>query len=1150
MSNQSLILKASGIHTNNNYYSSVPSGSLEEASNVVIDRSEVVEPRRGFGLYGLEVDSSRTKQILSYKDAVIKHYGSNLKFDSNNAGDFIDFTGDSVDEVSSGVRIKSVEMNGNLYLTTATGIKKISAVTASDFLTTGVTKAGGVKAVDLNANTNYSSFGFLEPNSKVAYRLVFGKKDVNENLILGSPSARVEVWNISSTASCVTSITFTLPSEIDDTYFYQIYRTALSTETFPTEPLGAGDEMYLVIEDNLTSADVTAGSVSITDSTPNEFRGALLYTNPVSGEGIAQANEAPPFAKDIATYKNFLFYANTKTVQRLNSAFLTINGITGGGISNFKILDGVTTETYTFQGTYETETINYNGVASESDFYNASSGTAKYFTLSSANDERKYCVWFYKTAFDLEPTLSGYINIKVTIAGATQDAHMLAAEAALNSATDDFNLSITDTTTNILTAECANNGSVATVLASNITGMVTSKDGLGTGQDIPGLKIFLPRTTGANAPSVSLALEQIAKSLVTVVNANTNIVNAYYASDFDQIPGQIYFEQQATTGPAFYLNSNIGTVFNPTVPATGTSVISTNEVKPNRLYYSKNQQPEAVPLVNYIDIGPKDREIKRILGLRDSLFILKEDGIYRLSGEDSTSFVVTPFDFSTQVLAGDTAVILNNQIYALSTQGVIVITDTGVSVISRPIENQLLRIIREGSNYKTASFGISYESDRSYLLFTTTTLNDTVATQCFRYNTFTNTWTKWDLSKTCGLVNFRDDKLYLGAADVNYIEQERKSLTRTDHADRNFTVELSLDGISTTGIKLSTLAGISVGDTLIQRQYLTISQFNRVLRKMDIDVFILDNFWYDTLHMVNGDNPRQHLVDLAELIDATFGFDTYKPLIDDYTYSATNISVADQTVITLGTHDIKPNRYVAIIGSNSTPNINGTHKVIAVTPTTITIDKRVTVAGTTATVQTLVNDPRDIQTCFNLIVDALNADSGVFYSNYMLSEGYLDLEQTVSALNTATNSIVTTYAQPFLFGEGQIYKAFTSYIIYNPQFFGDPSVEKQVSQSTFMFENTNFGLVTASYKSDKSLLLSPVNFIAAGNGDFGQFAFGEINWGGVAPPIPIRTYVPADKQRCRFLGVKFSHKVALQKYALLGISLTYRPYTNGVRAYK
>ena len=47
---QTVVLKASGLHTNNNYYNA-PQGSLSEAVNVVCDRTDVIEPRRGLVQY-------------------------------------------------------------------------------------------------------------------------------------------------------------------------------------------------------------------------------------------------------------------------------------------------------------------------------------------------------------------------------------------------------------------------------------------------------------------------------------------------------------------------------------------------------------------------------------------------------------------------------------------------------------------------------------------------------------------------------------------------------------------------------------------------------------------------------------------------------------------------------------------------------------------------------------------------------------------------------------------------------------------------------------------------------------------------------------------------------------------------------------------
>ena len=78
---------------------------------------------------------------------------------------------------------------------------------------------------------------------------------------------------------------------------------------------------------------------------------------------------------------------------------------------------------------------------------------------------------------------------------------------------------------------------------------------------------------------------------------------------------------------------------NVTVPGTtgglstlANTLTATNLSKPNRIYYSKILQPEAVPLVNFIDVGAQDQPILRIFPIRDSLFVYKSDGLYRISG--------------------------------------------------------------------------------------------------------------------------------------------------------------------------------------------------------------------------------------------------------------------------------------------------------------------------------------------------------------------------------------------------------------------------------------------------------------------------------------------------------------------------------------
>lgn len=1162
---QNVILKNSGLHTFVNALSEVPSGSSLEALNTVIDRNSVVEQRRGFSQYGSTFGSlgaDTAKQLINYKDVIVRHVLSKLQFDADANGDFRDVVdnGEIIEEIKVGLRLKSIEANGNLYLATKDGIKKISARNSLDLLSQGITDAGGVKALDVGVTLNFTELGFLEPNSKVAYRVVFGYKDLNENLILGVPSASTQIYNPSAT-SCFTDLTFSLPNKLTNQYFYQIYRTALATSDNPmVEPGDPGDEMNLVFEENITDADLLLGSISVSDITPEDFRrtGTLLYTNPVSGEGITQANEPPPFATDISVYKGYTFYGNTSTVQRSNFSVLTVEGITSN-VDTFSISDnGAITTTYTFQGSIETFLADYTG-STPANYFNASPGTAKYFTIASANDERLYYVWYYQSVNDNDPildpgtNLNGYVGIKVTILNTDTLAQIRDKTGlAIEAATDDFNVTVSTVADTVIIA-CSNNGPVATIPTENITNFVITSDNLGTGEDIPANKIFLPRIpVGAeNGPTVSQQLEQLAKSLIRVVNAQDAIATGYYQSSFLSVPGQMLLEGRETVGPIFYLFSTVGVNFTPTLPMsmmTNNPVFSTNEVRPNRVMFSKFQQPEAVPLANFIDIGPKDRAINRIIALRDSLFILKEDGIYRLSG-DIAPFSLSPFDFSVQVLAPDTAVVLNNQIYALSTQGVIVITDTGVSVISRPIENKLLEISRDGYAYKTIAFGVSYESDRAYHLWLPTIQADTFATQCFRYNTFTNTWTRWDKNGTCGIVNFGDNKLYLGSGDLNQVEKERKSLTRIDHSDREFEKDIILDGVLDKRIEIDSISNVTVGDVLYQKQFLTIDQYNRLLEKLDDDEFTTDKTYIQDLFLTPGSDIRSAIENLAIKLDADpdLALITYSSLVGDYSHNILSIVPSGlNTIINLTTpHVIKVGRYVEFNNTNTFPNLAKRYRVNAVTATSITIAQTlnfVLVPLMTPTVKTDVASFEDAQGCYNLISNQLNTDNGLDYTNYPMSNGFVEHEIIIKGINRQQRELVVEQNQKFLFGDCIVYNAINTVTIYNPQFFGDVSMDKQVREGTAIFENDNFSTFNISYASDKFPSFIDTIFNRPGIGDFGQFIYGATNWGGIAAPIPLRTYVPLEKQRCRFITVKLQHRVAREKYSLFGFSLLFRPY--------
>lgn len=810
------LITAKGLITFSNELS-VPEGALVKANNVNIDERGVITPRRGFADYGTSIstEDTRLNQIMEYKDRLIRHYGSILEFD-NGSGTFTSFSG-TYTEIEDGFRLKYQEAQGNLYFTSDSGIKKISETSAANITASSIEDSGAVKAYDIEGTGVINATGFLTTESKVAYRVVFGKKDNNGNLLLGSPSARFVVTNSSAVDNNVVDLEITLVSELTTEYFYQVYRTGVVqiSGSLTLNDIDPGDEMNLVIENPITSSDLSAGTITIQDITPEDFResGALLYTNEITGEGILQSNEPPPIAKDIELFRNTMFYANTKTIHQLSINMISISNITAGTTKIF-IGNSTSTRTYSFENA-ENVANQEIGLSSSPSIGVSIDETARSMVKVINRDPSGIVYARYLSGPN---DLPGIIQLESR--NLTDDNFYIGINDS--SASGDFNPQLPVSKTINSISFSAGSGSPALINST--------AHGFTTGDSV---FVYSPDTT----PAFS--------GLYTATVSNVN--------EFT-VPVNITGEDLAGTNAI---------LFQPTGETS-----SDNLEFSNRLYFSKTGQADAVPSVNYLSIGPEDEPIERIIALRDNLFVLKTDGVYIVDGVTSPNFSSRLLDNSTNIIAPDSGVVLNNQIYCLTTQGIATVTETGVSILSRPIENLILGITNSRYNFRLPSFGVSYESDRSYILWLPTETDDTIATQCYRYNTFERAWTRWDVQATCGLVNSATDKLYLGAGDRNYILEERKLDSRTDHSDRNITKSLGTSAISETLVELNSLVDVSIGDVLVQEQYITLTIYNRLLKKLDIDPGLDDTDYENTLLMSPGDNITDKMNSLNTKIDA------------------------------------------------------------------------------------------------------------------------------------------------------------------------------------------------------------------------------------------------------------------------------------------
>lgn len=730
---QKLELQLRGLFTAPNNLSGVPPGALETADNVVIIAKSLIDSRRGQTQYGdpLTIGSDQVNKLFNYASSLIVNYADKMAYDSG-SGNWMDYSG-TYSAPSSDFKMRSLEALKNFYFTTNKGIYKIDAIDGTP-VPSGAPKALG------GTGTTHGTGGFLLENSAVAYRLVWGYRDANQNLILGAPSQRLIVINPGgSGVDTDVELTFLIPDTVTADYFYQIYRST-GTATDADEP---SDELQLVIQASPSGGEIASHSFTLVDSTPYSLMRATLYTSP-SQEGIANSNYQPPLAADMDVFKTCAFYANVKQKQTLSIALIAVDLPSIG----YSVDASVDTHTSTL--------------------------------LNSITDTSVLRVGMRAVGTGIQA------NSVITVINSPNSVTLDKATTATATVSVEFQ--------DRFTLGGVNYWAGTTQTVATNTFLV----------DISG-------TPGTN-------VNETAINLVELINtsASNSTIYAYYVSSLNDLPGQILFEERAIGGAVFYATSTAGASFSPTLPTSGTTIASDNEVKQNRAYVSKASQVESVPIYRYFDIGSANFPIQRVVALRDGIFFFKPDGVYRISGETFESFIVTLVDNTVILKVPESAVPFNNQVFCFTTQGVCAVTDAGVHVMSVPIENTLLELSSEQfTHFASASFGVAYESARLYLFFTVTRETDEFATQAYVYNSLTESWTRWVMDRTCGVVNTAVNKLFMAQPDTGQVLIERKSYTNADYADEQYPVSIvSID--SDTEMTLTDASDVVAGMTLVQ----------------------------------------------------------------------------------------------------------------------------------------------------------------------------------------------------------------------------------------------------------------------------------------------------------------------------------------------
>jgi len=784
----------------------VPDGAMERTFNIDLNDDNVIAKARGFYEY-YDPTTDTLNNLFLYKNRLLAAFTDDLAYFTdtgsapNETGSRTNLTGQTVSIASPRVS-RAMEQNGNFYLTTDAGVIKIDDYNAKIY------KSGSPPGLDIRGSF-FSSNGPVVGETQIGYRVLFGRTDANSNQVLGAPgdilvltnSKKIGVaWSRTSNVVTVTSAThnlstgmnivvsgsaggapqvadgtylitvttssaftfsetaanstgtlaytatrsplieFTVPREITDAadiFYFQIYRTSQSNSSAVSPTV----DFRLIEQQNLTSAEITAGLVTFLDEVEEilvEFA-PELYTNPNSREGEDQANLRPPLCQDITLFNNYAMFGNCTTRHVLELSVVDPAALATSDYVEIKV--DVTTRQYVAK----------TGVGNR---------TVKSESITNAAGDLRIDY----AGHGLSNGFTVYIS---TITGGTltEGTYFVGSVTA-----GTFELSLTS-------------GGVS-VLYSAVTSLY-----------------FEGVTDGANPifqldnsdPSVSTQLRNTAQGLVKAINRDSlSLIYANYVSGITDVPGQMLFRAVGFTG-IIYVRANTvtaGSAFSPSLPdsfASGNQVKSGNDREPNAIYIAKLGEPEAVPVFNKVFAGSKNYDLLRILALRDSVIILKKDGVFKLTGDNPSNFQITTLDNTVIVVAENSAALLANKVSFLSNQGGCVATDSSVEIITRRIENLIEPIIgKTGIATNTAAVG--YESDRTYRL-STIGPNDSVKTITYRHNDLNDTWVESDVLFKAGVVG-PNNILYL-VSDQNVLLKERKYGNRLDYVGQNYSITVN-----------------------------------------------------------------------------------------------------------------------------------------------------------------------------------------------------------------------------------------------------------------------------------------------------------------------------------------------------------------------
>lgn len=811
MAEQTLTLKASGLYLTANPLDAPP-GALAEATNAVIRRRGVIEPRRGQEPDATVPLGAYVDGMASFEGELIVHTSENQLGRRTSDTTITAYSGSYAPPTGEPPRF--AEATGSLYATTNEGLVRLDSPE-------GAWVAAGVPPGLEGGGTVTGTSGWLGYRETVGYRLVWGRRDGDGQLMLGAPSGRILVTNAvqnstpvaftwTRAAAVITAtnvghglntgdtvvVTTTSDASAVPLAVYTITVTGADTFTFTGVDAGGASGSGEYVGDDPGTRDVaittpipegilldvhflqvyrtvltTSGSADPGEDmaqvgeffpTPTQLaagemtvtdiapfaNGPSAYFNPSLGVGLAGAKLPPPLLSDAVVFNGHLFGVVAEYQQTVSLSLLATDGLVGLGT-----LDGI--ELVDFDASVS-ERFVANNALSEGAVIGPGEWAFKWFAAGTAAQNIE----------DTARSLVRVINLRSSYFYATYASSPSETPGQI-----------------IITRRVV--GPTRPVVRAINNGKCWA----------PALRMYFDATLTRVANVVTAS---VAGPHPAITFAVDDRVVVYDSTDPDFPDGSKTIT--SATGSNFTW-AEVGPDVAIGVPVTMYTDIPEQEMigatVPGSYAFSDYEEPDSWPPRYRFQVGGPNATLYRITPQGSALLFWTSQGLFRLTGRTADEFTLLPVDPSVQLIVENSTATIGNRAFGLTTQGLVSVSDLGVEKISEPLDELLLEYYGSTSDrlaiLQASAFAYAYESENEYTLFLPEidALADTPANRAYTYNVQTNTWVgpwefNWAGINTNGEVRSAhvhagDGRLYIAAGER--LTRERKSRALSDYQD-------------------------------------------------------------------------------------------------------------------------------------------------------------------------------------------------------------------------------------------------------------------------------------------------------------------------------------------------------------------------------